>query len=354
MKSFEKKYLENLRFPPQTISNLRAVGEYKGKEELYGKQSPDALGKLLESAIIESTECSNRIEGVTAPHARVEMIVKANATPRNRSEQEIAGYKDVLNLIHQSHKDIPLSENVILQFHSMLYRYTTIRSGSWKKMDNEIVEMKPDGTKVLRFKPVPAHETPFAMKELISSYGTYLEKESFDPLILIPLFVFDFLCVHPFGDGNGRIARLLTLLLLYQVGYKVGKYISLERIIEDSKHSYYDALVFSSRGWHQGEHDILPWLDYFYGILIAAYKEFAARIGVFKGRGSKTEQVKAAIERFVKPFSITDIERVCPNVSRDMIRKILRELRDGGIINPTSMGRGAEWVKKAGNRPQSR
>jgi len=347
MKSFTKEYLDSLRFIPETLSSLIVIGEYKGKEELYSKQSPDALEKLLESAIIQSTESSSRIEGITAPHKRVQLIVKANATPRNRSEQEIAGYRDVLNLIHQSHEDIPLSENVVLQFHSMLYRYTTVKSGFWKKMDNEIVDIRPDGAKTLRFKPVSARDTPSYMKQLISSYNNNLEKKSFDPLIMVPLFVIDFLCIHPFSDGNGRIARLLTLLLLYQAGYRVGKYISLERIIEESKDSYYDTLFLSSKGWHEGKHDISPWLDYFYGTLIAAYKEFESRVGSFKGKGSKTEQVQSAIESFVKPFSINDIEKVCPNVSRDMIRKILRELRDAGLVKPTSMGRGAEWVKKS-------
>ena len=345
MKSFEKKYIEVLKFPAETLSNLRAIGEYKGREELYNKQSPDVLEKLLESAVVESAESSNRIEGVTAPHERVKMIVEANIKPRNRSEQEIAGYRDVLNLIHQSHKDIPLSENVILQFHSTLYRYTTIKSGFWKKMDNEIIERKKNGTKIVRFKPISAKDTPLNMKRTTSLYKDYIEEDRLDPLILIPFFILDFLCVHPFQDGNGRIARLLTLLLLYQSGYGVGKYISLERITEDSKDSYYDSLELSSKRWHEGKHDIFPWLNYFHGTVIVAYKEFEKRVGVFKGKGSKREQVKAAIERFIKPFSIIDIEKVCPNVSRDMIRKILRELRDTGDIKATSMGRGAKWVK---------
>lgn len=345
MKSFEAKYLKNLKFPAEISSYLRTIGEYKGKEELYTKQSPDTLGKLLESAMVESAESSNRIEGITAPHKRVKMIVERGASPRNRSEQEIAGYKDVLNLIHQSHGDIPLTENVILQFHSMLYRYTTINSGFWKKMDNEIVDRLPDGTRIIRFKPVSANDTPFYMKELISFYNADLEKENIDPLILIPLFVFDFLCVHPFSDGNGRIARVLTLLLLYQAGYKVGKYVSLERIIEDSKSSYYDALILSSKNWHNGKHDIFPWINYFYGTLIAAYKEFEARVGIFKGKGSKTEQIKNQIERFVKPFSISDLEKSCPNITRDMIRKILRDLRDDRKIKSLGIGRNAKWQK---------
>ena len=345
MKSFEEEYLGKIKFSADILLKLRALGEYKGKEELFTKQSPDILEKLLESAIIESTEASNKIEGITAPHERIEMIVKANAAPRNRPEEEIAGYRDVLNLIHQSHEDIPLSENVILQFHSMLYRYTTKKSGFWKKSDNEIVDKKPDGTKVVRFKPISAMDAPLYMGKLISYYNSYLKEETFDPLILIPLFVFDFLCIHPFDDGNGRIARLLTLLLLYQSGYRVGKYISLERIISDSKESYYDMLLASSNKWHEGKHDIFPWMNYFHGTLIAAYKEFETRVGVFKGKGSKTEQVKAQIERFIIPFSISDLEKACPNVTRDMIRIVLRQLRDEGKIKYTGIGRNAKWIK---------
>ncbi|PIZ13675.1 MAG: cell filamentation protein Fic [Elusimicrobia bacterium CG_4_10_14_0_8_um_filter_37_32] len=345
MKSFEENYFKQLKFPSEIISTLRAIGEYKGKQELYIRQSPDILEKLLESAIVESTESSNRIEGIIAQHNRIEAIVKANAKPKVRPEQEIAGYRDVLNLIHQSHEDIPVLENVILQFHSMLYRYTDIPSGSWKKWDNEIVDKYPDGTRVLKFKPVAAFETPEYMNKLISLYKDYSENEYNDPLVLIPLFVFDFLCIHPFKDGNGRISRLLTLLLLYQKGYKVGKYISIERIIEQSKSSYYDALESSSKEWHQSQHDIFPWFNYFYGVLIAAYKEFESRVGSFKGKGSKTEQVKSAIDIFIKPFSISDLEKNCPNVTRDMIRKILRQLRDENKIKSSGIGRNAKWEK---------
>src|SRR4030042_143826 len=213
MKSFTKEYLDSLRFISETLSSLIVIGEYKGKEELYSKQSSDALEKLLESAIIQSTESSSRIEGITAPHKRVQLIVKANATPRNRSEQEIAGYRDVLNLIHQSHQDIPLTENVILQFHSMLYRYTTIKAGFFKKTDNKIVERKTDGSEIIRFMPLSWQETPEAMKKLLLLYNSYCKAQSYDSLILVPLIIFDFLCIHPFLDGNGRIARLLTLLL---------------------------------------------------------------------------------------------------------------------------------------------
>ncbi|MBN2483985.1 MAG: Fic family protein [Candidatus Omnitrophica bacterium] len=345
MESLESKYLKKLKFDSKMLKTIHVLGEYKGKEELYTRQSPDVLEKLLESAIVESTEASNRIEGVTAPHKRIENIVKEKTKPRNRPEQEIAGYKDVLNLIHQSHQNIPLDENVILQFHSMLYRYTTIKSGFWKKVDNAIVDKNPDGSTTIRFQTVPAKDTSNYMKKTITLYNKYIEDEIHDHLILVPLFIFDFLCIHPFKDGNGRIARLLTLLLLYKCGYRVGKYISLERIIEESKDSYYDSLIASSNGWHQGEHNIFPWLDYFHAMLLAAYKEFEGRVGVFKRTRSKTGQIIAQINRFIKPFSISELEKACPNVTRDMIRKVLRDLRDAGKIKSTGIGRNAKWKK---------
>lgn len=346
MKSLESKYLENLRFSPEVLFSTGVVKEYKGREDLYIKQSPDTLEKLLEIAKIQSAESSNRIEGVTAPYKRIERLVKESTMPRNRPEQEIAGYRDVLNLIHQSHENISLTETLVLQMHSMLYRFTGIKSGNWKQTNNEIIEIRPDGSRIVRFKPVAWGDTPFYMSKLVTLYNDYVGNQSYDSLILIPLFVLDFLCTHPFPDGNGRIGRLLTLLLLYQSGYHVGKYISLEKIIEDSKTNYYEALHQSSQGWHQGKHDVFPWLEYFYGTLIAVYKEFESRVGLFRGKGSKTEQVIAAIDRFAKPFAITDIEKVVPNVSRDMIRKVLRDLRDTGKLRVIGMGRGALWEKK--------
>ncbi|MBN1384756.1 MAG: Fic family protein [Elusimicrobia bacterium] len=345
MKSLESDYLKKLKFDPEILKTISTLGEYKGKEELYSRQSPDVLEKLLESAVIESTEASNKIEGITAPRKRIENIVKEKTKPSNRSEQEIAGYKDVLNLIHQSHDNIPLAENVILQFHSMLFRYTTIKSGFWKKMDNKIVNKHSNGSITTRFETVSAKDTPLYMNQLIKLYNQYVSEELYDNLILIPLFVFDFLCIHPFKDGNGRIGRLLTLLLLYKSGYRVGKFISLERIIDTSKESYYDMLAASSHKWHEAKHDIFPWLNYFHGMLLAAYKEFETRVGLFKGKGSKTEQVTAQIKRFPGAFSISDLEKTCPNVTRDMIRKILRDLRDANKIKSTGIGRDAKWLK---------
>ena len=215
----------------------------------------------------------------------------------------------------------------------------------WKEKENVIIDRYSDGTERIRFRPVSPENTPRAMDLMIERYNkAVLDRR--DPLVVIPLVIFDFLCTHPFQDGNGRIARLLTLLLLYQAGYEVGRSISLERIFEETKESYYETLERSSQKWHEEEHDIMPWLTYFWGTLIRAYKEFEERVGtITTGRGSKTEQIKLAVERKVGPFSISDIENECPGISRDMIRHVLRTLRNDGIIRSTGIGRGAKWVK---------
>ena len=239
--------------------------------------------------------------------------------------------------------------NVLLQLHSLLFRYLPSEGGTWKATDNEIVERDDQGhvTRV-RFTPVPAVAAPGAMEGLTSAYST-AQADGVDPLIIVPLAVLDFLCIHPFRDGNGRLARLLTLLLLYQFQYRVGRYISLERVIEESRETYYEALERSSRGWHEGQHDSRPWLDYFWGVLLRSYREFESRVGTLSGgRGSKTLQVREAVEHRTKPFSISEIVSDCPGVSRDMIRAVLRRLRDEGAIRSEGKGRGARWISKQG------
>lgn len=344
MKSFKNKFVEKLVIPSRSIKQLTALAEYKGKEDLYKKQSSDTLKALLKMAIVESAEYSNRIEDIIVEHERVKALVVDNAPPQNRSEEEVAGYRDALKTIHQMHQDMPVSDNVILQLHSMIYRYTNISAGRWKEKDNAIFDRLGNGTKKLRFKTVPYQETPKYMKLLISSFNDHNKASEIDSLILIPLFVLDFLCIHPFNDGNGRIARLLTLFLLYKAGHQVGRYISLERITERSKDTYYDALGNASKNWHEGKHNPLSWFSYFYGVLLSAYKEFESRVGVFTGQGSKTEQVKTVIKEFIYPFSVSDIKKVCPNVSLDLIRKVMKELRMEGVIRCTGKGRYAKWI----------
>ncbi len=346
MKSFSEEYLNKIHITPYLLNLTNALSEYKGKEELYAKQSPDVLDKLVERAKVESVESSNRIEGIDVKHERVVDIVQQQSAPRNRPEEEVAGYRDALDYIHTNHEAVPVSLNSILMLHEFLFKYTQQAGGSFKRDDNKIVDRMKDGSIRVRFQPPPASQTYDYMNSLVDQYQFINKQRNFSPLLLIPLFVLDYLCVHPFQDGNGRTARLLSLLLLYHAGYKVGKYISLERIIEQSKETYYETLELSSKGWYEQTHDVQPWLHYFYGVLISAYKEFESRVGVFREDSSKTDQIKAYVNKAVKPFSISEIERACPNVSRDMIRLVLRELRDAGIVSSTGMGRGARWVRK--------
>ena len=344
MKSLTTGCLAGLTFSTEQVSTLKHIGEYKGKQALFQHQTPEILESLKQTAIIESTESSNRIEGVTAPPDRIEALVLKTTTPQNRSEQEIAGYRDALALIHESAAHMALSVNVVLQLHSLIYRYMANPGGHWKLADNEIVEKNAEGTvQRIRFKPVSAVETPQAMEDLVQSYKATINDH--EPLIIIPLAILDFLCIHPFGDGNGRVARLLTLMLLYHFDYQVGRYISLERIFEESKETYYQTLEKSSQGWHQGKHDVMPWLTYFWGVLLRAYREFEERVGTIRtSRGSKTEQIRKAVERRIGPFAISDIERDCPGTSRDMIRLVLRQLKADGVIAPQGKGRGAKWI----------
>lgn len=346
MPSLNEDILNFLFFNSEQLSTLRTIGEYQGKQELYFKQFPEILKGLQQVSIIESSESSNRLEGITAPHQRIADIVVKNTAPEDRSEQEIAGYRDALNLIHHSAHHMSFSTNVIMQIHNWLYRYLPTPGGQWKASDNQITEIYPDGRKRIRFTPSSAFETPRAMEHLVTQYSKCLSEWNLEPLVVIPAVILDFLCIHPFRDGNGRTARLLTLLLLYHFDYQVGRYISLERIFEESKESYYETLEKSSQGWHEGEHNIMPWMTYFWGVILRAYKEFEQRVGTLTtGKGSKASHIKRTIESMMGPFAISDIERACPSVSRDTVRLVLRQMRDEGIISPEGKGRGAKWVR---------
>ena len=346
MHSFKFDFLASLRFSAEELTILKTIGEYQGKQELYFNQTPEILDDLKRASMIESSESSNRIEGVIAPHHRIKDIVLKNTDPQSRSEQEIAGYRDALSLIHESHEHMPFKVNIILQLHQMLYKYHPGRGGHWKPVDNDIVEVKPNGAKRIRFKPTPAVETEQAMNDLVEGYSHAKDLKEAESLVIIPLAILDFLCIHPFRDGNGRAARLISLLLLYHFNYQVGRFISLERIIEETRETYYEALEASSQNWHTGNHNPRPWLNYFWGMLIGAYRELEARVGTIKGgKGFKTEQIVSAVQNKIGEFTISDIEKSCPGVGRDMIRKILRQLRDENKIKSIGTGRGAKWVK---------
>lgn len=345
-KSITDNVLDAIRFSGEHLSTIKRIGEYRGRQDLFRQQAPEILSPLRQVALIESSESSNRIEGVVAPRERIEALILRPTTPTDRSEQEIAGYRDALNLIHESAKDMELSINVILQLHTLLYRYLPGLGGSWKAADNPIVEKNQDGSiRRVRFTPVPPVATPGAMADLVRLHQAAVHQGR-EPLVIVPLTILDFLCIHPFRDGNGRMARLLTLLLLYHLDLEVGRYISLERIIEESKETYYEALEASSQGWHDGRHDVFPWMTYFWGVLLAAYKEFEERVSVVRdSRGAKTALIEQAVRRRVKPFAISAIAAECPGVSRDMVRHVLRQLRTDGELEVRGRGRGARWAR---------
>lgn len=330
--------------PASMVSQLSAIDVGRGREEAFRRQHPEALKALVEIARIQSTEASNAIENVTAPRKRIAALVADKTTPANRSEEEIAGYRAVLDLIHSSAPNIPFRPSVVEQLHRDLYQFTGVPAGRWKTTENSITQTEPDGTETVRFETVSALETPAAMEELHTSFDRARDGEH-HPLLVIGCYVFDFLAIHPFRDGNGRIGRLLTLLALYQAGYDVGRYISLERLISDSKETYYEALETAGRGWRDDQHDIKPWLGYFLGILVAAYDEFESRAGgVAGGRGSKV----AAIHQFVRSnisdeFTIEDLRQAVPGASDSYLNKVLTKMRDQGILESRLAGRGSRW-----------
>lgn len=328
---------------PMTVA-LRAIDQSQGSERAFSLQHPEALKTLIQIARIQSVESSNAIEDVTAPHARVVELVEDKTTPANRSEAEIAGYRAVLDTIHASARQIPFRPSVVEQLHRDLYQFTGVRAGHWKPVDNSIEEVRPDGTRFVRFRTLSAAETPAAMDELHERFGRAMRSGEHHPLLLAGCYVFDFLAVHPFLDGNGRMGRLLTLLLLYQAGYEVGRYVSLERLVQDSSDTYYEALRAAGIGWHTGEHDVTPWLEYFLGIVAAAYKEFESRVGIVAGRGSKREAIRQFVRQSIAAeFTVADVRRAAPAASQSYISKTLATMRDEGLIEPVGAGTNARW-----------
>lgn len=326
---------------PEIVSYLAQIHEMKGRQNLFVEARKDALAKLLEIAKIQSTEASNRIEGIVTTDDRLKKIVMNKTTPKGRSEREIAGYRDVLNTVHENYDYIPIRPGMILQLHRDLYKFSnTSIGGSFKSSDNVIAEELSDGTKRVRFQLVPAWETPEAMDALCNALREALADPELDPLLLIPMFVLDFLCIHPFNDGNGRMSRLLTLLLLYRSGYFVGKYISIERLIADSKGTYYEALQDSSAGWHEGNNDYLPFVCYMLGIVVAAYREFAARVDTLVTKGlSKPDRVREIVRNTTGRGTKTQIMNQCPDISQKTVERALAGMLKNGEILKIGGGR---------------
>jgi Fic family protein len=332
--------------PAHTAQLLSAIDVARGRQEAFRWQNPTVLEALIEVARIQSVDASNSIENITAPPKRIAALVQVKTMPANRSEDEIAGYRNVLDTIHANAANIPFRRTLVQQFHRDLYHYSSTPGGEFKIGSNEVKEFLPDGREVVRFEPLSPFETPPAMDELHQRFEEAWLTNDHHRLLLIAAYVFDFLMIHPFQDGNGRMSRLLTLLLLYKANYEVGRFISLEKLINDSRETYYDALGRSTPGWRSGEHDLWPWTDYFLGVLSAAYKDFEARAGMFVGRGQKAELVKQFIRSSrSNVFTIGDVRQAAPGVSDVYIGKILRELRDAGALRSSGSGRGARWTR---------
>jgi Fic family protein len=332
--------------PASTSWYLADLGEARGKQDLFTKQSPQKLKVLREHALIESAVSSNRIEGVTVDQARIRTIIFGKSLLHDRDEEEVRGYRDALRLIHEQGKKLPMSEKTILTLHR-LCRGEVWDAGRYKEKDGDIIEKYPDGRERVRFKTVEAAKTPTFMLELIQMWDRCLLERWVHPLIALAAFNLDFLCIHPFRDGNGRISRLLLLLQCYHLGYEVGRYISIERLIEQNKERYYETLGQSSERWHEGKHDPWPYVNYLLYILKSACREFEERVGQMKSpRGTKTELIESAIKRFSGPFRISDVQRECPGVSLDMIRLVLKDLRSAGMVECLGRGQNAQWQKK--------
>lgn len=347
MKFFDYEKLPSEFLNPDIVGMLTKIHEHKGKQELFLEAHADKLITLLEIAKIQSTGASNRIEGIFANDNRLKQLVEKKSTPRNRSEEEISGYRDVLETIHERYEYIDVKPNITLQFHKQLYSFSkTTLGGYYKNGDNKITETDEFGNRKIRFDPVSSFLTPQSMDNLYSAFLSAYNLQKHDPLILIPMFILDFLCIHPFNDGNGRMSRLLTLLLLYKSGYIVGKYISIEKLIENTKDVYYDSLQSSSFGWHKNKNDYLPFLRYSLGILIKAYNEFEDRVEHLRHRKlSKPDRIKHFIDNNVGKFTKKDISNKYPDISKITVDRTISNLVKSGYILKVGIGRSTSYIK---------
>lgn len=337
MRTFDYEKIYSDLLTPEIVQLLAQIHEYKGE---HANVREDDLTHLVEIARIQSTEASNRIEGIYTSDDRLQKLVKDKTTPQNRSEKEIAGYRDVLATIHESYDYIPIRPGMILQLHRDLYKFSGMTmGGNYKNSDNVISEEDAQGNKRIRFQPVSAWETPEAMERLCGAYNDLCNCGQYDPLLMIPVFIMDFLCIHPFNDGNGRMSRLLTLLLLYRAGYHVGKYISIEKLIERTKGAYYDNLQDSSMNWHEGDNTYLPFVTYQLGVILAAYREFADRAKTLSESNGKSDRVRDILKGHLGKITKAEIMAQCPDVSQTTIQRALNDLLKTGEIIKIGGGR---------------
>lgn len=342
--NFREKWQKLLT--PEIVKKLTRINEYKGEQRLFIEAHKDELNDLVEIAKVQSTEASNRIEGILTSDDRLKNLVQEKTIPRNRDESEIAGYREVLNIIHENYDYIPINVNYILQLHRNLYKFLENADGGMFKTTNNVIrEIDLEGNEKVRFKPVAAWETPTSMEMLCKEFSE--AKNEVDPLLLNIMFILDFLCIHPFNDGNGRMSRLLTLLLLYQSGFIVGKYISIEKIIEESKETYYEVLQDSSIKWHENENDYKPFVNYILGVIINAYKEFESRVKLLTNPGlSKANRIREIIKNHIGTITKSELMEMNPDISDTTIQRTLADLLKCGEIEKIGGGRYTKYVWK--------
>ena len=346
MRDFNYSAIREQKWDATILGLIAAIYKEAGKQELYLKQRPEELEKLVEIAKVQSTEASNAIEGIVTTNTRIRQLVEEKTTPRNRDEQEIAGYRDVLNIIHENFDVIPITQNYILQLHKILYNHmNNPMAGRTKNVQNYISATYPDGHTETLFTPLAPFETPTALDKICEEYNRVIGNLEVEPLIVIPIFIHDFLCIHPFNDGNGRMSRLLTTLLLYRSGFYVGKYISLEAKIAKSKDLYYDALQQSQVGWHGGTEVPLPFIKYLLGTILSAYKDFEDRFALVEKRLPALEMVRQATRNKIGRFTKQDIRELCPSLSISSIEGALRKLVASGELKREGKGKATCYLR---------
>ena len=346
MRNFNYSKIKDRKWDSEVLGLVASIYRYQGKQELYLKQKPEELNKLIEIAKIQSTEASNEIEGIVTTSVRLKKLVEEKTTPRNRNEQEIAGYRDVLNIIHDSFDAIPISKNYILQMHKIMFSHMNNPiAGQTKNVQNYISATYPDGHTEVLFTPLSPFETPEALDNICNEYNKVIGNLEVEPLIAIPIFIHDFLCIHPFNDGNGRMSRLLTTLLLYRSGFYVGKYISLEALIAKNKSAYYDVLGQAGISWHEENEDVLLFVKYLLGIILAAYKEFEDRFSIVEEKLPAVELVRKATLQKLGRFTKQDIRELCPSLSLSSVEGALRKLIAEGELKREGAGRSTKYIR---------
>jgi Fic family protein len=343
MLTLDPSRLADMAIPIGTGWLLGACMEARGKQDLWIRQKPEVLEVLREQAIIQSVESSNRIEGVTVARNRLRPLVIGRASPRDRSEEELAGYRTALDWIFSRKNRVAVTPDVIRRLHALAQGGPSGDAGEWKKRDNEVVEILPNGERSIRFVPVSARETSATAELLCHRYRAATDEDRIPPLLIVATFIFDLLCIHPFRDGNGRVSRLVTSLLLRSHGFQVVRYVSLERLIEESKEEYYRVLKLCSQGWHEGKNEIIPWWNYFLSTLRGAYQEFEHQVESVEARPAKSDLVRQTVLGQAEAFTLADMATQLPSASPQLIKKVLAEMKNAGRVRLTGRGRGARW-----------